>query len=839
MDIGKIKPHLKKNFDVVNLGENGILFKSEHAELKFEGRDIQDFVKILIPLLDGNKTVAEICQSLHDYKNEDIERCVILLAENGLLEDWSKRISEKDSVVQEQFELGRISPQLELFQDFGIPKDEALKKLRTSKIAVFGLGAHGAELVLALAREGIGNIRCIDPSKVRNEDLYLSAIYTEQDIGRKREDVLKERISAYPSTIVETSNVDSNASIVEEDIRKGIEGCNFAVSCVDKGFSSINYWLNKAAFEIGLSWCMTSLQGMEGVIGPIIIPSETACHMCYTMRLLANEKSYDIAMAYQKYLAENKRDELYRRSNLSTSSGIMGNFLALELIKQITGIMVSKLIGKICVFDFLNLAMDFHTVLRKPDCPLCGLKKKLNVDKKNFASTYDSIQSRNISTKHDILNLESELVSPRVGLINSIHRVLKDGTEPDIPIILGVILSNSNYHEGEDKTLLMCSGKGLSLQEAKRSALGEAIERYCGGYYDESTQVVATYDKVKDKAINPISMVLYSKDQYDSEGFHYSKFSENTPMRWVVGESLITHTSLLVPSIGVYLDYEPFVGEYLFSPTSNGLAAGNSYYGAVLNGLLEVIERDSFLISWLCKLPMPIVDLSTVKSRKIKDLISIFEKRNVKIFVNALLLDTGVPTFLTTAVDSSGNQPAACVGLSAHPDPEIGIFKSILEVGQIRPSLRREMKKLNYDDNLTRLFDFCNVKTIQDHELLYTSPKMLGAFDFLHKNDRFIGINEITSSTEEHDEKKMLEKILVNMKNAGYDVIAVDLTTPDIEQFGLSAVRVIVPEFQPMHFGQNEIRLGGKRLYSLPCKLGFSDKDLEIKDLNPFPHPLG
>jgi ribosomal protein S12 methylthiotransferase accessory factor len=184
-------------------------------------------------------------------------------------------------------------------------------------------------------------------------------------------------------------------------------------------------------------------------------------------------------------------------------------------------------------------------------------------------------------------------------------------------------------------------------------------------------------------------------------------------------------------------------------------------------------------------------------------------------------------------------EPAACVGLSAHPKPEIGIFKSLLEIGQIRPQLKREMRKQGYAERLAHLMNFENIKTIQDHELIYTSPKMVQAFDFLLHNNNSINFGEIPRVSQFDTDEQIITASLQRLKEIGADAISVDLTTPDISQFGLSVVRVIITGFQPIHFGYSETRLGGSRIFSLPKKLGYSNHVLNISDLNPFPHPLG
>jgi molybdopterin/thiamine biosynthesis adenylyltransferase len=176
-----------------------------------------------------------------NYKRENIIRCVNLLAKHNLIEEGNiMQMTDPD------YQIRRPKPQIEFLKDMDMCVDVALKKLREGTVAVFGLGAHGASLVLALANEGIGRIKCLDPSLVSNEDLYLSSWpYQENDIGKRREDVLFHYIeNTFPSTTMDITHLQN---VSEHDVERCVEGCDFGVCCIDKGFSSMNYWLNRFA----------------------------------------------------------------------------------------------------------------------------------------------------------------------------------------------------------------------------------------------------------------------------------------------------------------------------------------------------------------------------------------------------------------------------------------------------------------------------------------------------------------------------------------------------------------------------------------------------------------
>ncbi len=71
---------------------------------------------------------------------------------------------------------------------------EAMEKLASSRVAVFGVGGVGGYTVEALARSGVGAIDLIDDDKVCLTNINRQIIATRKTIGRYKVDVAEERI---------------------------------------------------------------------------------------------------------------------------------------------------------------------------------------------------------------------------------------------------------------------------------------------------------------------------------------------------------------------------------------------------------------------------------------------------------------------------------------------------------------------------------------------------------------------------------------------------------------------------------------------------------------------
>ncbi len=69
------------------------------------------------------------------------------------------------------------------------------KKIQSSKILVVGCGGLGSPVIDLLSRTGIGEIGMIDHDKVSLSNLHRQVMFTSDDIGKYKVNVLKKKIS--------------------------------------------------------------------------------------------------------------------------------------------------------------------------------------------------------------------------------------------------------------------------------------------------------------------------------------------------------------------------------------------------------------------------------------------------------------------------------------------------------------------------------------------------------------------------------------------------------------------------------------------------------------------
>ena len=72
--------------------------------------------------------------------------------------------------------------------------DKAMEKLKSARIAVFGVGGVGGYAVEALARSGVGALDLIDSDKVALSNINRQIIATSDTVGEYKVEVAKSRV---------------------------------------------------------------------------------------------------------------------------------------------------------------------------------------------------------------------------------------------------------------------------------------------------------------------------------------------------------------------------------------------------------------------------------------------------------------------------------------------------------------------------------------------------------------------------------------------------------------------------------------------------------------------
>lgn len=347
--------------------EGALIFTSERRRVVIGASSLDIFLERVVPLLDGHHTLEDIKAAVAGvFDPHDLENCLSLLLQHRIVEDAEGMTLSAD--VQE-----RLAPQLSYLREVSPDPSQVIDRLAKAEVTVVGVGAIGAVAATALGAANVGRVRCVDGSAVSAADPYLSQTFSLDDVGRSRAEATRDRIHAVnPSTAVE---VLLDELRTDEDAAGAIAGSDFVLGCLDPGLASTAYKLNRACLSQRMPWASATVSAFEGVVGPTVIPYETACFLCYQMRTVACTDDPVDTLADLRQRDERRTDESLYRENLAFGAGIVGQLLALEAFKALLGFRPATA-GRIVTIDFMTCAMKQHVVLRQPSCPACLVSGK-------------------------------------------------------------------------------------------------------------------------------------------------------------------------------------------------------------------------------------------------------------------------------------------------------------------------------------------------------------------------------------------------------------------------------------------------------------------------------
>ena len=354
-------------------GDEVLRFASAQRRIKLKGHSFREFEQYVIPLLDGRHSFQEIAESVADvFDAADLAAGLQILADQNLLTDTNDQVPASE--VREL-----LAPQLNFFHEMNIDPEEIQSRLRRATVTIFGLGGAGASAALALASARVGHLSCVDSTTVGGPDSYLSSVFSPADVGELRAVVVARKMAATAPEVSVTAHTVRPEN--DDHVFALVDGSDFVINSLDAGESSLVYKLNRVCLRAGIKWTSCALSGPEIIVGPTVHPAETACYLCYKMRSVACAGNPDDEFAFESFLDQRKQDDSARHENLVCGVNLAAGLVSLEAIKSLSGVLSPSAVGKIIVFNLLDLTSTKHVVLRKPWCPAC-FKIPMRADEK-------------------------------------------------------------------------------------------------------------------------------------------------------------------------------------------------------------------------------------------------------------------------------------------------------------------------------------------------------------------------------------------------------------------------------------------------------------------------
>jgi thiazole/oxazole-forming peptide maturase SagD family component len=468
---------------------------------------------------------------------------------------------------------------------------------------------------------------------------------------------------------------------------------------------------------------------------------------------------------------------------------VTSQLLAAEIRRILQdGFDASRLLNGILICDLKTNAASHHRVIPLPWCPVCG-------GGSHCAASGDA--ECNLSTVEEPETLLRELegwVDPYTGIISCIEFELpEDGKQ--VPIIATTSPPYILGDNGSLRQLPLGWGKGLDLSEAILSAVGEAIERYSASLPDPARLIWKRCNELQGDFLDPRECALYSETQHAEAHFPFVRFDPAIAHPWILGHWGFDGTPVWLPAVLVYLFLRGGPEHFFAQGTSNGLAASTNKHDAALRALLELVERDAFMVAWLTGRCGERLVLDETLDPKLTEVLESVEMRRASVELYTLsdcALGTAV---LCLALGDGVEYPGVTIGLSADLDPRRAVRQAILELAQTGPHLSRMMisRRLKVPETPQAVCEML------DHATYYFPADRAKAFERIRQNESRIQLRDLFRRAPTFE--RSIESCALTLRSAGIRVAIVDVTSPDLLTSPFRVVRAVSPDLQPISYG--------------------------------------
>jgi oxazoline/thiazoline synthase len=575
--------------------------------------------------------------------------------------------------------------------------------------------------------------------------------------------------------------------------------------------------LNRQRVGSKAPWLLVQPSGPFPLVGPVFTPFESACWTCMFDRMIRNRE-------IKGFLDREAQAVAFSPLMRSPFGQTAIQFASVEIAKAVATGFRTDLRDHIASFDLMGATIVKHFVSHRPQCPVCGNKKLQNPNREPqpieiSAGTRLIMTSggyRSVSSRTTVARYRKH-VSPLTGVVTRLEKM--DG---ELPLNTN-FLAQHNFSAPATTVDQLRSGlsggsfgKGSTAEQAEASALMEAIERYSGIFQTDEIRVTKRFnDFDAGDAILTNDVQRYSEAQFaarfqptpEGEQAISNPIDPDEKIEWSPVWSLRDKKFRHLPTGLLYFFYP---GSHT---DSNGCAAGNTREEAIVQGFLELVERDAYAIWWYNRLQRSEVDLSEFDDAYIRDIQTQFTDFGRKIWVLDITSDLGVPTYVAMMHWLQEGKENIEFGSGSHFDRRIALLRSLTELSQFLSigvmgggGARGDKSSL---DRVT--------------------PLRLDNYPFLLPSKYPVASPPLGMHVPLDSVREQVEACVEVARRAGHDFLVLDQTRPDV---GVPVVRVLAPGLR--HFYK---RFGPGRLYDVPVRMGLLDKPLREDELTPFlPH---
>ncbi|MGI8698123.1 MAG: adenylyltransferase/sulfurtransferase MoeZ [Mycobacteriales bacterium] len=226
---------------------------------------------------------------------------------------------------------------------------EGQRRLKNSRVLVVGAGGLGSPALMYLAAAGVGTLGVLDFDVVDESNLQRQVIHGTADVGRPKAESARDavrEINPLVRVVLHQERLDSDNAL------EIFAGYDLIVDGTDN--FATRYLVNDACVLLGRPYVWGSIYRFDGQAS-VFWAEHGPCYRCL----------------YPEPPPPGMVPSCAEGGVLGVLCGSIGSIQVTEAIKLLAGI-GAPLVGRLMVYDALEMSYRAVTVRKDPECPLCG-----------------------------------------------------------------------------------------------------------------------------------------------------------------------------------------------------------------------------------------------------------------------------------------------------------------------------------------------------------------------------------------------------------------------------------------------------------------------------------
>jgi molybdopterin/thiamine biosynthesis adenylyltransferase/rhodanese-related sulfurtransferase len=223
------------------------------------------------------------------------------------------------------------------------------KRLKNAKVLAVGAGGLGSPTLMYLAAAGVGTLGVVDFDTVDESNLQRQVIHGQSDIGRPKAESARDRIleiNPLVNVVLHNERLDSS------NVMRIFDGYDLIVDGADN--FATRYLVNDACVLLGKPYVWGSIYRFDGQAS-VFWAAYGPCYRCL----------------YPEPPPPGMVPSCAEGGVLGVLCASIGSVQTTEAIKLLTGI-GEPLVGRLMIYDALEMSYRALAVRKDPECPLCG-----------------------------------------------------------------------------------------------------------------------------------------------------------------------------------------------------------------------------------------------------------------------------------------------------------------------------------------------------------------------------------------------------------------------------------------------------------------------------------